>query len=108
MIIYMDKNKTPEVVCTHGTGTFFAAEVTQQEYNALTDDAKTNIIFYITDTTPNKIILNGVSYGAGGNIIDSFESTSTTDGLSANKGKELYDLVSGIGEILDTINKKVV
>ena len=91
MIIYMDKNKTPEVVCTHGTGTFFAAEVTQQEYNALTDDAKTNIIFYITDTTPNKIILNGVSYGAGGNIIDSFESTSTTDGLSANKGKELYE-----------------
>lgn len=46
------------------------------------------------DTKSTKKLLYSITLPSTINVIDSLESTSTTDALSANKGKELYEEIS--------------
>lgn len=70
----------------------FGIEITQAEYDALSEEEKNNGTYWITDGS------GGTGGGGGGsiNVIDNLESTSTDSALSANMGRELNEKVSNV------------
>ncbi len=96
MIIYLDKNKSPNIVCDGGNG---------KSSDVLNDILEGENITIGRDMV-NKCIT--ISSSAKIDIIDNFNSTSTTAALSANKGKELYNLIGDAAGIIDLVNREVV
>lgn len=96
MIIYLDKNKSPNIVCDGGNG---------KSSDVLNDILEGENITIRRDMV-NKCIT--ISSSAKIDVIDNFDSTSTTDALSANKGKELYNLIGDVSGIIDLVNREVV
>lgn len=68
----------------------FGIEITQAEYDALSEEEKNNGTYWITDGS------GGAGGGGGGsiNVIDNLESTSIDSALSANMGRELNEKLS--------------
>lgn len=72
------------------------------EINAILSTLKIEFVLSTTSNNPvaNKTITQAINTLAGTipSVINTFDSESETDALSALKGKELYDLIQGLDE----------
>lgn len=69
------------------------------------DERLQQIIYAILKATGNEDLIGDLDLFR---VIDAFDSFSRTDALSANKGRELYELIQALQDRLDNLTAKII